>query len=222
MHVNLHHGMRSKSISSEFSTRETRTEKPLRRLSYVCKFRRRSYEEAQLRPSSFTNSLNASSCSYRICFVAVVVGQPPNFCLWAVGWTSCGMFETFHRSLSSRKQRPQNLAVLLSLADTANGRDIQVYVGWTGMASSSSLARFKTGTSSSDIGLETLEIDPQYAGSLGFRLGDTVRPWIPFTYSNVMKKTTGRDRSFPRPGESYNSCHGTTDAWRLGNHRSYF
>lgn len=50
---------------------------------------------------------------------------------------------------------------------------VQVYVGWTGMASSSSLARFKGASTSSDP-LETVEIDPQYANGLGLRTGDIV------------------------------------------------
>ena len=40
------------------------------------------------------------------------------------------------------------------------------------MAASSSLARFQGG--SGENALETLEIDPQFAGSLGFHLGDIV------------------------------------------------
>jgi peroxin-1 len=47
-------------------------------------------------------------------------------------------------------------------------------VGWTGMASASSLAQFQAG-STGERGLETVEIDPQFAGSLGFAQGDTVR-----------------------------------------------
>lgn len=64
--------------------------------------------------------------------------------------------------------------------DTNNTPRVQAYVGWTGLASSSSLARFRnTGTSGSeDSALETLEIDPQFAGSLGLHLGDIVRSQI--------------------------------------------
>lgn len=40
------------------------------------------------------------------------------------------------------------------------------------MAASSSLARFQGGSSES--ALETIEIDPQFAGSLGLHLGDVV------------------------------------------------
>lgn len=50
----------------------------------------------------------------------------------------------------------------------------EAYVGWTGMASASSLAQFQSGATG-EKGLETIEIDPQYAGSLGFAEGDTVR-----------------------------------------------
>lgn len=50
---------------------------------------------------------------------------------------------------------------------------LDAYVGWTGMASASSLAHFNS-TDASDRGLETIEIDPQYAEALGFALGDVV------------------------------------------------
>ncbi|KAL5524266.1 PEX1 [Sanghuangporus sanghuang] len=91
--------------------------------------------------------------------------------------------------------RPQNLAVHLLVvsspsSDTVsnlNGTDASekrrergkkgVYVGWTGMASSSSLARFKgSGTGPGERGevLETIEIDPQFASGVGLRLGDVV------------------------------------------------
>lgn len=42
------------------------------------------------------------------------------------------------------------------------------------MASASSLAHFNSGDSG-DRGLETVEIDPQFAEGLGFALGDVVR-----------------------------------------------
>ena len=42
------------------------------------------------------------------------------------------------------------------------------------MASASSLAHFNAGDAA-DKGLETIEIDPQYAEGLGFALGDVVR-----------------------------------------------
>ena len=50
----------------------------------------------------------------------------------------------------------------------------EAYVGWTGMASASSLARFNASSASGEIGLETVEIDPQFAGGLGFQEGDIV------------------------------------------------
>ncbi len=50
----------------------------------------------------------------------------------------------------------------------------EAYVGWTGMASASSLARFNASSASGEIGLETVEIDPQFAGGLGFSEGDIV------------------------------------------------
>lgn len=47
-------------------------------------------------------------------------------------------------------------------------------MGWTGMASASSLAHFNAGQSG-DGGFETIEIDPQYAQGLGLNQGDLVR-----------------------------------------------
>ncbi|KLO10316.1 AAA-domain-containing protein [Schizopora paradoxa] len=73
--------------------------------------------------------------------------------------------------LIERHVRPQSLAVHLS-SNPPNGQKIEAYVGWTGMAASSSLARFQGG--SNENALETLEIDPQFAGSLGLHLGDVV------------------------------------------------
>ncbi|EMD35794.1 hypothetical protein CERSUDRAFT_115742 [Gelatoporia subvermispora B] len=80
--------------------------------------------------------------------------------------------------LLERSVRPQGLAVHLSLvtegakSDNAR-RKAEAYVGWTGMASASSIAQFHAG-SSGERGLETIEIDPQYAEGLGFVLGDVV------------------------------------------------
>jgi peroxin-1 len=46
----------------------------------------------------------------------------------------------------------------------------EVYVGWTGMDSASSLAHFNAGLAT-DGGFETIEIDPQYAQALGLAQG---------------------------------------------------
>lgn len=51
---------------------------------------------------------------------------------------------------------------------------VEAYVGWTGMASASSLAQFNA-AQSGDIGVETIEIDPQFAQGLGLMQGDIVR-----------------------------------------------
>ncbi|KAH9895808.1 AAA-domain-containing protein [Cubamyces lactineus] len=80
--------------------------------------------------------------------------------------------------LVERGIRPQGLAVHLTLVSGAkgnlkDGQKREAYVGWTGMASASSLAHFNSGDSG-DRGLETVEIDPQYAEGLGFALGDVV------------------------------------------------
>ena len=53
------------------------------------------------------------------------------------------------------------------------GKRRGVYVGWTGMASSSSLARFKGAGNVGEV-METVEIDPQFASGLGLHLGDVV------------------------------------------------
>ena len=52
-----------------------------------------------------------------------------------------------------------------------NGK-VEAFVGWTGMASASSLAHFNAGSSSSSF--ETIEIDPQFAQDLGLAQGSLV------------------------------------------------
>lgn len=71
--------------------------------------------------------------------------------------------------LLERQIRPQTLAVHLKPTD---GEGREAYVGWTGMASASSLASFNS--TAGERGIETLEIDPQYAAGLGFKEGDVV------------------------------------------------
>ncbi|CAK5281813.1 unnamed protein product [Mycena citricolor] len=72
--------------------------------------------------------------------------------------------------LVERSIRPQHLAVHLTVVSQEK---LQVYVGWTGMASASSLAQFNT-SDPSEKGLETVEIDPQYALGLGIKQNDIV------------------------------------------------
>jgi peroxin-1 len=73
--------------------------------------------------------------------------------------------------LVERRVRPQSLAVHLLLQSSASRNEkLETYVGWTGMASSSSLAHFRSGAD----GMETVEIDPQYATALGFSENDIV------------------------------------------------
>ncbi|KAF8070403.1 P-loop containing nucleoside triphosphate hydrolase protein [Lyophyllum atratum] len=74
--------------------------------------------------------------------------------------------------LLERSIRPQNLAVHLKRVQGADG-SVEAYVGWTGMASASSLAHFNS-TDTTEKGLETIEIDPQYAQGLGLAQGDLV------------------------------------------------
>ncbi|KAG1751773.1 hypothetical protein EDB19DRAFT_1893120 [Suillus lakei] len=71
--------------------------------------------------------------------------------------------------LLEKQIRPQTLAVHLKPTD---GEGREAYVGWTGMASASSLASFNS--TAGERGIETLEIDPQYAAGLGFKEGDVV------------------------------------------------
>ena len=47
-------------------------------------------------------------------------------------------------------------------------------MGWSGLASSSSLAQFNQAQTKRDGSLETVEIDPQFATALGFTDGDVV------------------------------------------------
>ncbi|KAG2078617.1 AAA-domain-containing protein [Suillus decipiens] len=71
--------------------------------------------------------------------------------------------------LLERQIRPQTLAVHLKPTD-GGGRE--AYVGWTGMASASSLASFNS--TAGERGIETLEIDPQYATGLGLKEEEVV------------------------------------------------
>ncbi|KAG6879138.1 hypothetical protein C0992_004955 [Termitomyces sp. T32_za158] len=77
--------------------------------------------------------------------------------------------------LLERNIRPQHLAIHLKLVSSAQKQsgNVEAYVGWTGMASASSLNHFSS-TQNSEKALETVEIDPQYAQGLGLSQGDLV------------------------------------------------
>ncbi|KAG5341525.1 hypothetical protein C0989_009886 [Termitomyces sp. Mn162] len=76
--------------------------------------------------------------------------------------------------LLERNVRPQHLAIHLKLVSTKKpNENVEAYVGWTGMASASSLTHF-TSTQNPEKALETVEIDPQYAQGLGLSQGDLV------------------------------------------------
>ncbi|KAJ7188574.1 P-loop containing nucleoside triphosphate hydrolase protein [Mycena filopes] len=75
--------------------------------------------------------------------------------------------------LVERSIRPQHLAVHLTLVSPGQAEKLEVYVGWTGMASASSLAQFNS-TDGAEKGYETIEIDPQYALGLGLKQNDIV------------------------------------------------
>jgi peroxin-1 len=89
--------------------------------------------------------------------------------------------------LLERSVRPQSLGVHLT---NTSRPSTPVYVGWTGLASASSLARFSThhGNSAS---METIEIDPQYAPALGFSQGDVVE--IGLIYDLPIAKTVSTE-----------------------------
>ncbi|XP_006460876.1 hypothetical protein AGABI2DRAFT_150706 [Agaricus bisporus var. bisporus H97] len=79
--------------------------------------------------------------------------------------------------LLERGVRPQHLAVHLKSVSNGHGEaknKVEAYVGWTGMASASSLAYFNASQSAGDDSFETIEIDPQYAQGLGFSEGDLI------------------------------------------------
>ncbi|PVF92751.1 AAA-domain-containing protein [Serendipita vermifera] len=65
--------------------------------------------------------------------------------------------------------RPQSVAVHLSNAKKGDQSRV-AYLGWTGLASASSSARWTS--KQSDDGIDTIEIDPQLCTSLGFSEGD--------------------------------------------------
>ncbi|KAG1873799.1 P-loop containing nucleoside triphosphate hydrolase protein [Suillus subluteus] len=88
--------------------------------------------------------------------------------------------------LLERQIRPQTLAVHLKPID---GEGREAYVGWTGMASASSLASFNS--TAGERGIETLEIDPQYAAGLGFKEGDVVE--LGLLYDLPYAKTVGTE-----------------------------
>ncbi|KAJ7128978.1 P-loop containing nucleoside triphosphate hydrolase protein [Mycena crocata] len=75
--------------------------------------------------------------------------------------------------LVERSIRPQHLAVHLTLVASGQAEKVEAYVGWTGMASASSLAQFNS-SDSGEKGVETIEIDPQYAIGLGLKQNDLV------------------------------------------------
>ncbi|KAF5345345.1 hypothetical protein D9758_008461 [Tetrapyrgos nigripes] len=93
--------------------------------------------------------------------------------------------------LLERSIRPQNLAVHLTLVPSqAKAIKNEAYVGWTGMASASSLAQFNA-SNSGESGFETIEIDPQYAQGLGFAQGDVVE--IGLLHDMAVAKSVGTE-----------------------------
>ncbi|KZV94281.1 AAA-domain-containing protein, partial [Exidia glandulosa HHB12029] len=70
---------------------------------------------------------------------------------------------SLYAPLVEHRVRAQGVAVHLS--GNVKGKNVSAHVGWTGLAAASSLALRGAGAS------ETVEIDPQYAASLGFAEG---------------------------------------------------
>ncbi|KZT66890.1 AAA-domain-containing protein [Daedalea quercina L-15889] len=99
--------------------------------------------------------------------------------------------------LLERGVRPQGLAVHLAWAPgeirdgvDSSKRKLEAYVGWTGMASASSLAHFNS-AGSSEKGLETIEMDPQFAQGLGLASDDIVE--IGLLHDLAFAKTVGTE-----------------------------
>ncbi|KAG6813748.1 hypothetical protein H0H92_007700 [Tricholoma furcatifolium] len=95
--------------------------------------------------------------------------------------------------------RPQHLAVHLKLVPSSQGpddRNVEAYVGWTGMASASSLTQFSAAHTAEKT-LETVEIDPQYAQGLGLNQGDLVEIGLlhdlPYAQSVATEPVTSDD-----------------------------
>ncbi|CAA7259159.1 unnamed protein product [Cyclocybe aegerita] len=113
--------------------------------------------------------------------------------------------------LVERSVRPQHLAVHLSLTPDEQNRPtqerVEAYVGWTGMASASSLAHFKAGQSREG-GFETIEIDPQYAQGLGLAQGDIVE--IGLLHDLPHAKSVGTEPLTSDDWEIINSCQTKT------------
>ncbi|KAF8629161.1 hypothetical protein AX17_005746 [Amanita inopinata Kibby_2008] len=94
--------------------------------------------------------------------------------------------------LVQKEIRPQSLAIhlkLISSAQLENTPKVEVVVGWTGMASASSLASFNA--SQTEMSSDTIEIDPQYAQALGLGHGDIVE--VGLLYDLPFAKSVGAE-----------------------------
>ncbi|KAL1736307.1 P-loop containing nucleoside triphosphate hydrolase protein [Schizophyllum commune] len=95
--------------------------------------------------------------------------------------------------LLQKSVRPQSLAVHLTPVEEEGSKNkngkVEAFVGWTGMASASSLAHFNGGSSSSSF--ETIEIDPQFAQDLGLVQGSLVE--IGLLHDLPFAKSVGTD-----------------------------
>ncbi|KZT58647.1 AAA-domain-containing protein [Calocera cornea HHB12733] len=102
--------------------------------------------------------------------------MPRRATLKFVGLKSClvNLPISMYGPLVEHRVRPQSLAVHLTPIHLNGTAGKSVYVGWTGMASSSSLAQWQSRGAGGDGLLETVEIDPGFATSLDLREGAVV------------------------------------------------
>lgn len=118
---------------------------------------------------------NAAKGTNTFCVLEILPRESTHLNLWASSRTihSACVYcaSTSNKRPSDAQQRPQTLAIHLKRDSQAS--KAEAYVGWTGMASSSSLAHFNA--DARENAFETIEIDPQYAQGLGFAEGDIVR-----------------------------------------------
>ncbi|KZO93941.1 AAA-domain-containing protein [Calocera viscosa TUFC12733] len=103
--------------------------------------------------------------------------MPRRATLKFVGLKSClvNLPISMYGPLVEHRVRPQSLAVHLTPIIPSGTARKSVYVGWTGMASSSSLAQWQSRAGGAEVGpLETVEIEPSFATSLDLREGAVV------------------------------------------------
>lgn len=135
---------------------------------------------------------NATTSSNTFRVLEILTRELTHLDLWASSGTihsACVLCTSTSKPSFHTQQRPQSLAIHLKRDSQAS--KVEAYVGWTGMASSSSLAHFNVDVREN--ASETIEIDPQYAQGLGFAQGDIVR--LLLLEDRVFSSPIGRDWS---------------------------